>query len=94
MPTGLTTRTLTVDPSSWTAVVAPAPCLVATLYNADAVNACKRRTDSADAGTERTIPADAEFLIRARGFMWNTGETICYLQSVAGTGPVKVDFVQ
>ena len=97
----------TIDAVSWTPIVAPFPCSRVQIRTKDLANDLKLRTDSASAATEETIPAGvywqipgetSEFILRENQMrripLWKANDTICYVQAVAGTGPVIANFKQ
>jgi len=92
-----TIRRLTIDAVTWTPVVTPFPCRRIAIEQGDGVNDLKIRSDAADANTEKTIaagtlqPLTSEFLGDTVG---GPGETVCYLQAAAGTGPAVLEFVR
>lgn len=106
MPSPLEIRRLTIDSVSWTPLVAPFGCSRVQFRTADPANDLKVRTTPTDADTEETIPAGVYYLINVASsesmwvhnqtrshHLWKAGDTICYLQAVAGTGPVVAGFI-
>jgi len=88
---------LTIDTVSWTPYSPPDDCNVISVYNKDIANDIKFRTDSADPTTEVLIPAGIEkqwghyALSSQTAARYPKNVIIGYLQSVAGTGPVKIE---
>lgn len=102
MSAPLEIKRVTIGPAVWTAIVAPIACNNVTLEQEDTTNAAKLRTDSADANTEKALGAGDEAVIAppdSKGlpgprYRWNAGATVCFAQSVAGTGPIVAEFCQ
>jgi hypothetical protein len=97
-------KQISIDNVSWTPVVALIDCQGAGIKNSVAVD-LKIRTDAADPATQDAIPAGSQegvMVSRSQGSVqfdlgpqrFRTGETICYLQAVSGTGPALVTFVR
>ena len=83
-----------IAPSSRTALVALVDCLGVTLEQEDRVNDAKVWDDAAS-GTHKVLPAGAELAcFQDRPGRFNVGETICWVEAVAGTGPVLVHYRQ
>ncbi len=92
-------RKLSIDTVTWTAVATPIDCDSLAIRNDS--GATKIRTDSADPNTEDTIAAGVQEGIVAPihepapfPVRFKTGDIICYLQAVSGTGPVILTFVR
>lgn len=107
MSAPLENKVTTIDSVTWTAIVAPFACSRVMLRTKDTSNDLKVRTDQADANTEETVPAGvywqlpgetSEFILRhdqlRRIPLWKLGDTVCYVQAAAGTGPVIANFKQ
>ena len=89
---------LTIDTVTWTAVTPSHACTQVVIRQGGAANDIKVRTDQADSGTEHTIPSGVDFVINSNPGSFSTpfpaGDAVCYLQSVAGTGPAVCEFIR
>lgn len=80
---------VTIDPVIWTAITIPYRLSQLCIFNNDE-NEFLVRQDSADASTETRVGI---------GMVWKPGEdspvsTICYVLSVAGTGPLVIQGIR
>jgi hypothetical protein len=92
-----------IAPSTRTAIVVAVDCLAVTLEQTDQVNGAKL-WDASSGGQWKALPAGAEYRIapgegpvnptthkfpRVPGF--RAGDTVCWVEAVAGTGPIAVE---
>jgi len=88
---------LTVDNVTWSPFSPSDDCNVVSFYNKDITSDLKFRTDAADPTTEVVIPAGIEkqwghYALSAQTSpRYPRNVIIGYLQSVSGTGPVKIE---
>lgn len=102
MSAPLEIKQFTIGPATWTPIVTPINCNNVSLEQSDQANDAKMRTNSADAATEKSLPAGIEHRITppdSRGLgsprhRWLAGNTVLYVQSVAGTGPIVAEFCE
>lgn len=105
MPLPFEIKSFVVDAVSWTPLVAPIPCTRVNFRNADSANDLKIRTAAADASTEDTVPGGVFYQLHDGSpemiwkhnqhrsiHHWKAGDTICYLQTAGGVGPVIAHF--
>jgi hypothetical protein len=91
-------RRLTVDTSSWTAVVVPIDCTRVYIKQSDATNNFKVASDSAGVNVGVPVePSDHHYMEAATGSFapcFSAGSTVCYVQAVGGTGPLVVESIR
>lgn len=96
------TRT-TIDPESWTPIVAPIACSTVVLYNFDN-NSFEEATDDTNASTAVIVPAGGIVTLngpagRVRPYpagytaRWNVGETVRWIRATSGLGPIIAEFL-
>ena len=95
MPGPFEIRTLTLDPVTWTAVVAPFDCSNVSIRNRDAANSIVMRTATADPNTEDTLGPSSQQAIAVpfHRYRFLAGSTVVYLRTTAGVGPACVYFL-
>jgi hypothetical protein len=98
-------KRIAVDSSSWTAITAPFACSRVVVTLDDLANNMKIRTNSADSATERQIQGGIDFLLNTAKVeesirndrivsrhVWAIGDTVCFIQTTGGTGPIVAAF--
>lgn len=90
--------TLTLDSVTWTPVVTTFAC---NGFGIKAAVDIKMRTDSADSGTQDTLPAGSQEVIIEGHFQDSSGysrfppgTTVIFLQAVSGTPSVTLRFIR
>src|SRR5579872_3019345 len=79
----------------WIPIVAPITCGQIVLQNMDQTNNCNVRSDPADPKTQKVLNAGLELTLRAsQGAAWGPGMLVCYVQPVAGQGPIVGTFLR
>jgi hypothetical protein len=88
-----------IAPSTRTAIIAPIPCNAVTFEQTDQVNAAKV-WDSSVGGSYKELPAGTERIFEAThdaysngGNVFRVGDVVAYVEAVAGTGPIAVEFL-
>lgn len=91
-------RRLTIDNVTWTAVAAPKDCNGLSVKQSDGTNDILVRTVDTDATTEDTILNAYSWVLPTSGqgsiSRIRAGDVVCYLKSVAGTGPAVITYMR
>jgi len=95
-------KSVTVDSISRTAITAPTACSEVELLNEDLANDCQMY-DAATSGNSKALRAGQSVRFGGgswrtaagfgTGYRWASGDTICWVQADAGTGPIRVTVV-
>ena len=95
MAAGFAIRRVTLDPVTWTALVAPIDCSNINIRNRDSGASILIRSDPDDPSTEDTIePLMQQTLaIPFHRYRFPAGSATVYLKTTAGTGPAIVHFL-